>query len=132
MDAFFYNAEAQLNDGSSVLLDLEQQGWANKELLAKTVRWTLLPKPDAKTLNGTAFPIVVVNIPENGKPVAKSRVYAAFATATGEKLVQFRCHAIGYKLGRKTHWVWVLPTGDIEMGDDPWLADLLLSRLKAA
>jgi hypothetical protein len=131
MDTFPYHAEAQLTDGSAVLINLEQQGWANKDLLAATTRWTLLPKGDQKTSKGTDFPIVVVNIPEGGKAVFKSRVFGSFHPATETDYRAFRCFAIGYKLGRKTYWTWVLPTGDIEVGDDPWLAELLLKQMKS-
>ena len=127
--SFVYNAEAQLNDGSAYLLDLETR-WANKELLSKTVRFTLLPKEGALTIRGQAFPIVVVNIPENAKPVAKSRVFATTFVSPDGTQPTFRCQAIGYKLGRRTYWTWVMPTGDIEVGDEPWLADLLLDSLK--
>lgn len=132
MNTFAYNAEAQLNDGSAVLLDLEVRGWANKELLAKTIRFSLLPIEGAVTMNGRPYPIVVVNIPANGKPVFKSRVYGTIGSSGGSVGEQvFRAFAVGYKLGRKTHWTWIMPTGDIETGtDDPWLGDLLLQGMK--
>jgi len=132
MNTFIYNAAVQLNDGSEVLLDLEAHGWANKELLAKTIRFSLVPIEGAVTLKGTPFPLVVVNIPERGKPVFKSRVYGTIGVSTGDiGMPSFRAYAVGYKLGRKTYWTLVLQTGDIETGtDDPWLADLHLRVLK--
>lgn len=131
MSTFAYNAEAQLNDGSAVLLDLEATGWANKELLSRTVRFSLLPVKDAVTMNGRPYPIVVVNIPEKGKPVFKSRVYGTIGVGLGDIGTEaFRAYAIGYKLGPKTYWTWVLPTGDIEVGEDPWLGDILLQSMK--
>lgn len=41
---FPYFANATLDDGDEVVVDLEQHGWANKEMLARTVRWSLVPK----------------------------------------------------------------------------------------
>lgn len=132
MEAFVYNAEAQLNDGSAILLDLEARGWADKDLLAATRRFTLLPKEGMTTLRGQPYPIVTVAIPEGGKAVFKSRVYGVVGVNEGaEGVPYFRAYAIGYKLGKHTHWTWVLPTGDIENGEDPWLADLLLTHMKS-
>lgn len=133
MSDFTYLAAAQLNDGSETVIDLEERGWADKDVLNRTTRWTLIPKDGAQTMQGRPYPIVSVQIPKGGKPVFKSRVYGVVGPdGTTDNMPRFRCYAIGYKLGRKTHWTWVLPTGDIEMGDDPWFADLLLQRLKGA
>lgn len=130
MSEYVYVAAAQLNDGSETIVDLEERGWADKELLKRTVRWTLIPKDGALTLHGRPYPIVTVAIPEGARPVFKSRVYGTVGANDAKGTPLFRCYAIGYKLGRKTHWTWVLPTGDIEMGEDPWFAELLLRRLK--
>jgi hypothetical protein len=164
---YVYVAAAQLTDGSETVLDLEERGWADKELLDRTTRWTLIPKEGAKTLDGRPYPLVTVSIPEGARPVFKSRVFTITTPApfdalpelpdddrfpVGSKIMltdgkayknvggtwaetlipRFRCYAIGYKLGRRTHWVWVLPTGDIEVGDDNYFANLLLRRLKGA
>ena len=129
---FVYLAEAQLKDGPSVLLDLEEHGWADPALLARTVRWSLVPKEGAVTEKGLPFPIIVVDIPEKGKAVFKSRGYGATVVNSDQELFKpFRCYGIGYKLGRTTHLLWVLPSGDIEMntGDGIFLAELLL-RIK--
>lgn len=124
---YAYLAEAQLSDGSSVLLDLEEHGWADPELLARTVRWTLFPKDDHQTVKGTKYPFVVVNIPSDGKPVFRSKRYGTLSDAGGIG-VDFRCYAVGYKQGGKTFLVWVTPTGDIEVADDdPWLANLYMN-----
>lgn len=130
MSTFVYNAEAQLNDGSAILLDLEKTGWANPELLAQTVRFTLIPKEGAVTMKGTPYPIVVVNIPEGGKPVYRSRVFRK--TAGIEHVIDFRAYCIGYKADGVVHWTWVLPTGDVETGteDDSYLAMLLFNHLE--
>jgi len=129
MQPFDYLATATLDDDSEAVLDLEERGWANKELLARVRRWAIVPKPHAPHL-----PIVVVNIPTGGKPVFKSRVFGTMAVGDVEdgKPVTplFRCYAIGYKLGRRTHWTWVMPNGSIEVGDDPWLARVHLSFMK--
>lgn len=130
---FPYNAAADLDDGSSVLIDLEEHGWANKELLARTRRWSLIPKDGATTMTDRPYPFVACPIPEGAKPVFKSRWYGALGTAPGrddQDLGGFRCFAIGYKQGRRTHLVWVLPTGDVEMGgEQPWLAGVLWDRM---
>jgi len=115
---FAYFAEAELDDGSRVALDLEEHGWADKELLARTVRWSLIPR--------TGLPLVVVNIPPGGKPVFKSRVYG---TLNGPE-VPFRCYATGFHLHGRTFWTWVLPNGSIEVGDDPSLADLQFAEMR--
>lgn len=131
MKTFDYWGSALLNDGTSVLLDFEEHGWADKEVLAKVVQWTLLPKDEAKTMKDQPFPFVVVNIPEGGKPVFKSRVYGTIGMESGNGGPLFRCYAVGYKLGRKTTLIWALPTGDIEVGDSPTLADALLTHIKS-
>lgn len=130
MSTFVYNAEAQLNDGSAILLDLEKTGWADPEMLAKTTRFTLLPKEGALTMKGLPYPIVVVNIPEGGKPVYRSRVFRKAAGA--ENAIDFRAYCIGYKADGVVHWTWVLPTGDVETGtdDDSYLAMLLFTHLE--
>jgi len=137
--SFVYNGELQVHDGSSYLIDFEKQGWADKELLAQTRRFTLLPKEGAVTMKGLPYPIVVVNIPENAKPIYRSRVYRRNeADAEGNLLIDFRAYCIGYKRGKTNYWTWVLPTGDIETGieDDSWLAmtlfDHLVSLIKGA
>lgn len=135
MSEYLYLAAAQLNDGSETVIDLEERGWADKEVLNRTVRWTLIPKDGALTMTGRPYPLVSVHIPEGGRPVFKSRVYGvASVNAENDGLPRFRCYGIGYKVGGKTHWTWVLPTGDIEVttGDDLLFAELLLRRLKGA
>jgi hypothetical protein len=132
MNSYVYNAEAQLNDGTAVLLDLEARGWADKELLAKTTRFTLLPKPDAPlTVTGRPYPIVVVNIPEGAKPVFRTRVYRKMGVNDGNLLIDFRVYSIGWKRGKLTYWTHVLPSGDIEGSstDDIFLADTLFEAL---
>jgi hypothetical protein len=130
--SFPYNAEAQLNDGSAVLLDLEKTGWAYKEMLAQTHRFSLVPKSGTTNSAGNPLPIVVVNIPPGAKPIYRSRVYRKMGTgADGQALIEFRCFCIGWKKGSVTCWTWILPSGDIEtgVGDDSWLADLLFDNL---
>lgn len=113
-----YILVSQLNDGREIVLDPDQKGWANKDILNQTRIWSLVPKEQ----NG--MPVVTVTVPEKGKPVYKSRVYGKLQTD-----ISFRAYAVGYKLGRRTHWVWVMPGGNIEVGDDPIYADLLLRRM---
>lgn len=130
--SYTYLAVADLDDGTSRMLDLEVRGWADKSLLRRVIRWSLIPKEGATTMTGGSCPIVSVVIPPRGRPVFKSRVYGTIS-ATGLPSVSFRCYGIGYKLGPLTHLAWVLPTGDIEMttGEDSLLAEVLLQRLKA-
>jgi hypothetical protein len=116
--SFDYNLAAQLNDGTEVLLNPEEKGWAEPERLAKVVVWSLIPRDH----NG--MPVVTVQIPEGGKPVYKSRVYGKLV---GE--VKFRAYAIGWFKDGQTHWTWVMPGGNIEVGEDPLYADILLRRM---
>jgi hypothetical protein len=116
-----YLLTAQLNDGREVVLDPDLKGWADKKVLAETRIWSLVPRDQ----NG--MPVVTVTIPEKGKPVYKSRVYGKGLPGSG--LPSFRAYAVGYKLGRKTHWIWVMPTGNIEVGEEPLYADILLKRM---
>lgn len=134
MSGFHYLAAAQLSDGSETTIDLEERGWADKELLARTVRWTLIPKEGATTMHGRPYPIVTVAIPDGGRPVFKSRVYGVIAAVSSDSTVLFRAYAIGYKHRGETHLSWVLPTGDIELTtqDELYFGDLLLKRIKSA
>lgn len=135
MSDYVYIAAAQLNDGGETVIDLEERGWADKELLSRTVRWTLIPKDGAVTMHGRPYPLISIDIPEGGKPVFKSRVYGVVGVnGETEGLPMFRAYGVGYKLGSETHLTWVLPTGDIEVttGDTLLFADLLLRRLKGA
>jgi hypothetical protein len=133
MADYVYNAEIGFADNSGSLLDLEEKGWADKEMLARATRWSLVPKDEApKTLNGSAWPVVVVSIPDGAKPVFKSRVFGRFnvgGNSASSSNTLFRCYAIGWKKGKEERLIWVLPTGDIEFGEDPTMADLILERM---
>jgi hypothetical protein len=130
-----YYAEVGFADGSAALLDLEEHGWANKEMLALATRWSLFPKEGGLvTMNGTPWPIVVTAIPEGARPVFKARTFGSFGVGEdGEQnsTAKFRCYAIGWKKGKENRLVWVLPTGDIEFGEDPTMADLILAGMKS-
>lgn len=117
MDDLAYVLTAQLNDGTEHILDPDKRGWADKKILSQTRIWSLVPK-----VGGTP---VVVQIPENAKPVYKSRVYGK---VVGD--VKFRAYAIGFKRGKFTYWVWVAPYG-VEFGDDPVYASQYLNKLFA-
>ena len=140
MSEFVYAANATLDDGSEVVVDLEQRGWADKEMLAKTVRWALVPKvePSHVTLTGRSYPLVSIAIPEGAKPIFRSRVYVGNIISRSKdqqdrkvipslRIPQFRVYCIGWKKGRTTVWTWIMPTGDIEVGtsDDSHVADRL-------
>jgi hypothetical protein len=71
----------------------------------------------------------MVAIPAGAKPVFKARAFGTFGTGGQQGGVHFRCYAIGYKLGPDEYLTWVLPTGDIEVGDEPKMADQLLSAI---
>jgi hypothetical protein len=116
-----YLLTAQLHDGREVTLDPDSKGWADKKVLSETKVWSLVPREH----NG--LPVITVSVPEKGKPVYKSRIYGKGLPGTGGP--SFRAYAIGYKLGRTTHWVWVMPGGNIEFGEEPVYADLILKRM---
>jgi len=130
---YAYNAEAQLNDGTFELLDLEEHGWADPDRLAKTVKWSLIPKASAEPpMGGGTWPVVIVTIPEGGKPVFKSRAYGTIAVSGNDGRdngVLFRCYAVGWKLGSEERLLWVLPTGDVDFSDEPALADAILRNM---
>jgi len=120
---YVYTGEVRLDDDTMVMLDLEERGWADKEMLARTVRFSLVPKPGHPD-----YPVVSVRIPKNAKPVFKTRVYTSEGTVYGSPMYfSFRVYAVGYKLGRSHHLIWVIPGGKgIELcPDDPELADVL-------
>ena len=114
---YVYIAEAVTLDGQSHILDLEEYGWADKELLGRTVRWSIVPKELSSD-----WKIIVVHIPEGGKPIFKSRVYG------NTRGISFRCYAVGFKKGKTSYWVWSLPNGAVEVGDEPYLPDFLLRK----
>lgn len=120
--SFEYDLAAQLNDGSEVKLNPEEHGWAEPERLAKVTVWSLIPR------EGSALPVVVVQIPQGAKPVFKSRVYGKGLPFDDSPLPRFRAYAIGWH-DTESHWTWVLPNGGIEVGEDPIYADQLLQHL---
>lgn len=122
MDAsiFQYNLTAQLNDGSEVVLDPETHGWAEPERLSKVKVWSIVPRENS------TLPVVTVQIPEDSKPIFKSRVYGKGLPATGGP--SFRAYAIGWH-DKVSHWIWVMPEGNIEFGDDPIYAQVVLDAM---
>lgn len=143
MQEFPYYANATLDDGTEVeAIDLEQRGWADPEMLARTVRWSLVPKGNHITLTGRPYPLVSIVIPEGAKPIFRSRVMAGNIMSRSSDQIErkviphlmvpaFRCFCIGWKKGDVHVWTWVLPTGDIEVGtgDDSHLATTLREHL---
>ncbi len=125
MSEYAYFAEVMLDDGTDQTLDLEAPGWADKSLLDRVVRWSLIPK------EGQRLPIVVVNVPQGAKPIFNTRVYVKMTTSNEEELGRIRVYRIGYKLGKHHHWTWILPGGHIESGtgDDSFLADTHMAAL---
>ena len=138
MADYAFMAVATLDDGSEVILDLEEHGWADKELLARTRHWALSPKPEHITLQGRPFPFVSIAIPEGAKPIFRSRVYVGNITGRSSDQIErkviphlmlpaFRAYCIGWMKGRTKVWTWVLPDGSIEVGsgDDSRLGDMM-------
>lgn len=120
---FDYDLAAQLNDGSEVKLNPDEHGWAEPERLAQVRVWSLIPRDQ----NG--MPVVTVQIPEDAKPIFKSRVYGKGLPGTNNPdLPSFRAYAIGWH-DTVSHWTWVMPGGNIEVGEDPLYADILLKRM---
>lgn len=117
---FDYDLAAKLNDGSEVKLNPEEHGWAEPERLAKVTVWSLIPR------DGVTLPVLTVQIPAGAKPIFKSRVYGKGYPGTGGP--SFRCYAIGWH-DSSSHWTWVLPTGDVEVGEEPLHANLILQKL---
>lgn len=119
MSTFEYEAELQLNDGSLVSVDLEERGWADPDRLAQTRVFSLIPKTTG------AMPIVRINIPEDAKPIFKSR--NSVLMTSGQS---FRSYAVGWFKDGDSHWTWVLPNGSIETEtDEPVLVDRLTIKL---
>lgn len=122
VDYFIYQAVITMTDDSGTTLDLEEKGWADKEVLSRTKVFSITPKAA-----DSAFPTIVVNIPDGAKPVFKTRVFGNIALSGGEGGHKFRCYGVGYKLGSQEILTWVLPTGDIEVGPDPKIAEQLVN-----
>jgi hypothetical protein len=123
-EAFEYWAELQLTDGSLVQLDLEERGWAEPDRLSQTRVFTLVPKNPA-----AGMPFVRVHIPEDAKPIFKSRMVNRLlgpaANYMGEPV--FRLYAAGYFKDGESYWTWVMPNGSVEQNtDEPTIADILL------
>ena len=143
---YVYFANATLDDGTEVApIDLEERGWADKAMLARTRRWSLVPKDGARTLKNEAYPIVSIAIPGGAKPVFRSRVYhAMIASRSSDQIArkvipvllvpEFRAYSIGWKKGRTSVWTWVLPDGSIEVttsNDECHLGDVLRHHLNS-
>lgn len=120
---FEYDLAAQLNDGTEVKLNPEEHGWAEPERLAQVRVWSIIPRNEN-------WPVITVQIPEGAKPIFKSRVYGKGYPGTNDTtgLPVFRAYAIGWH-DSTSHWTWVLPGGNIEVGDDPLYADLILQTM---
>lgn len=130
-DQFVYWGALILDDGSEHIIDFDQKGWAEPTRLARTVRFSLVPKGKVLTLKGRDYPTIVVNIPIGGKPVFKTRVKSStpMGPSEGRHPASIRIYGIGYKKGNQEHLSWVLPTGDIEVGEDSVYSDLLVRQL---
>lgn len=114
--SFDYDLAAQLNDGSEVKLNPEVHGWAEPERLAKVKVWSLIPRVGN-------LPVVTIQIPDGAKPIFKSRVFSKFAGP-----VSFRAYGIGWH-DTDSHWLWVMPGGNIDVGESPLFADLILAKM---
>lgn len=122
---FEYDITAQLNDGSEVKLDPEVHGWADPDRLEKVRVWSIIPR------EGSTLPVVVVQIPDDAKPIFKSRVYGkGYPGIENSPMPSFRAYAIGWH-DTESHWTWVMPNGLIEVGEDPLYADMILQSMLA-
>lgn len=122
---FEYKAELQLNDGSTVLVDLEERGWAEPERLANTRVFSLVPKDLTN-----AWPVVRIHIPEGAKPIFKSRPHFVLLGNQPMGTPLFRSYAVGYFKDNESYWTWVFPNGMIEANtDDPTFADLIIRAM---
>lgn len=123
---YVYLAAMMFEDGSETVVDLEERGWAEPTRLALVKRFTLIPK------DGVDMPVVSVQIPDDCKPVFKTRVFGVIGMSSGDSQSVMRCYAVGYhcKGGAET-LTWVLPNGCIEVGADPLLAGPLFRHLKS-
>lgn len=123
---YIYLAAVILDDGEEVVLDLEERGWAEPTRLARVKRFTLVPKDDAAHM-----PVVSVQIPDDCKPVFKTRVFGVIGMS-GESQNVMRCYAVGYHcVGGSETLTWILPNGCIEVGPDPLLASSLFKHLRS-
>lgn len=118
--SFDYDLAAIFDDGSEEKLNPEIHGWAEPTRLARVRTWSIIPRDQ----NG--MPVVTVQIPEGSKPIFKSRVYGKGLPGAGGP--SFRAYAIGWH-DTTSHWTWVMPNGNIEVGDEPLFADLILKRM---
>lgn len=129
---YAYVANVTLDDGTEVVVDLEERGWADKDVLSRARHWALVPKPGELTLEQKPWPLVSVVIPAGAKPVFRSRVFrgSIYARSLDQaerrvipRLVisEFRSYGIGWKKGRTQVWTWAHPNGAVEMsyGPDP-------------
>lgn len=115
---FEYTGQVQLNDGSTVDLDLEERGWAEPNRLAETRVFSLIPKT-------TSWPTIHINIPEGAKPIFKSRRSVGMTAG-----FEFRSYAVGWFKDGESHWTWITPNGVIETEtDDPRSIDSLTESL---
>lgn len=139
---YVYVANATLDNGSDVVVDLEERGWADKSMLARTRYWSLVPKPGELTLDQKPWPMISIAIPLGAKPVFRSRVYRGIITRRSDDQIErkvmprlvigeFRSYCIGWKKGRTTVWTWVHPNGAVETTteDDSRIGTMLRDHL---
>lgn len=142
MQEFPYYANATLDDGTEEVVDLEEYGWADKEMLARTARWSLVPKGNHIMLDGRPWPMLTVGIPVGAKPVFKSRMFVGNIIGRSPDQIErkviphlrvpaFRAYAIGWKKGRTIVLTWMLPNGVAETtsSDECWAGTALREHL---
>jgi len=143
MSEYAYFANATLDDGTDIgAIDLEEQGWASKPMLARTRRWSLVPKGTHVMLDGRQYPMVTIDIPVGAKPVFRSRVFVGNITGRSSDQIErkviphlsvpaFRVYGIGWKKGSLTVWTWVAPNGAVETtsSDECWVGTALRTHL---
>lgn len=118
---FAYTGEFLLRDGTLLQVDLEQPGWATKDLIANIALFTLVPK-----VPGT-WPLLRTHIPERAKPVWTWRTFRKGNGPPEQPTREMQIYGIGFKKrGSKPHMIWVVPGGHVEAGTDaPLFADVL-------
>jgi len=105
-------------DDTTQLVDMDVPGWdASLDEFVAVV--SLIGKADGVTR-------LTVQIPEDARPIAKSRVKVLLANDDLGELVKIRIYGVGYESGGVTVLAWLLPDRSVELGEDSRMADLML------
>ena len=118
MSELDYTGEFLLDDGTVHQQNLDEHGWATKELVDRIKLFTLVPKDPSR------WNLFRIHIPEDAKPVWTWRT---FGIINGPVKDQMRIYGIGYKREYESpFYMWMLPGGHVEAGtDQPLFAEAL-------